>query len=241
MKTLRLIVSMRLAFFPLALNLSFAQEKADNNSGSVPMIDQDWNSEQNENEVEPGLNWEENIQDSLISSQNDDGSDFLLDKGDGPLAVEDLQMQKNETLLDSSLSSEWQINPENDNDVVPLYERGYGEAEGIFSKEEILSPSDSSFQKGAEEFDTKDFSPQTEWQDLPNLKITEVYRLWSTEWIEITNLSDKDFSWKLSLSWAKSSLYSKNLDIPSYTSVILADKGEIWLINNENLVVNNAL
>jgi hypothetical protein len=41
MKTLRLIVSMRLAFFPLIFNLSIAQEKADNNQGPVPMIDQD--------------------------------------------------------------------------------------------------------------------------------------------------------------------------------------------------------
>ena len=76
--------------------------------------------------------------------------------------------------------------------------------------------------------------------DLPNLIISEIYRLWTTERIEITNLSDNDFSWKLSLSWAKSSLYTKNLDIPSYDSIILADKAEIWLINDEILAVNNA-
>ena len=42
---------------------------------------------------------------------------------------------------------------QNDGIVVPLWERGYGEAEGIYSGEEekILSPSDSSFQKGAQE------------------------------------------------------------------------------------------
>jgi hypothetical protein len=67
-----------------------------------------------------------------------------------------------------------------------------------------------------------------------------VYRLWTTERIEITNISDEKFSWKLSLSWVKSSLYTKNLDIPSYTSIILADKEDIWLLNDENLVVNNA-
>lgn len=44
--------------------------------------------------------------------------------------------------------------------AVPLWERGDGEAEGIFSgdDEKILSPSDSSFQKGAQE----DF-PDFEW------------------------------------------------------------------------------
>jgi hypothetical protein len=60
--------------------------------------------------------------------------------------------------------------PQNDNIIVPLYERGYGETEGIFSGEEekIFSPqlgeqaSDSSFQKGAQEVDTQDSSPQTE-------------------------------------------------------------------------------
>ena len=153
---------------------------------------------------------------------------------------------ENETPMDSSSQA-----PQNDNNIVPLYERGYGEAEGIFSGEEekILSPqlgeqaSDSSFQKGAQEVDITDSLSQSEWQenlDLPNLIISEVYRLWTTERIEITNLSDEDFSWKLSLSWSKSSLYTKNLDIPSYASIILADKAKIWLINDEILAVNNA-
>ena len=46
-------------------------------------------------------------------------------------------------------------NLENDWNIVPLWERGDGEAEGIFSgrEEKILSPSDSSFQKEAQESD----------------------------------------------------------------------------------------
>jgi hypothetical protein len=70
--------------------------------------------------------------------------------------------------------------PQNDNDIVPLYEREYGEAEGIFSDEEILSSSDSYFQKGAQEVNTQDFLSKTELQEnleLPNLIISEVYRL----------------------------------------------------------------
>ena len=71
--------------------------------------------------------------------------------------------------------------PQNDNDIVPLYESEYGEAEGIFSdEEEILSSSDSYFQKGSQEVNTQDFLSQTELQEnleLPNLIISEVYRL----------------------------------------------------------------
>jgi len=217
MKTLCLIVSMRLAIFPLVFNLSIAQE--------VEIVPDDY----------------------VISTLNEVNEEKSTEQIDGEIPMDShasfhSAQNDSENTQDSSLSSEWQVNRENDNDVVPLYERGYGEAEGIFSKEEekILSPSDSSFQKGAQELETKDHSSQTEWQDLPNLKITEVFQLWSTERIEITNISDENFSWKLSLSWAKSSLYTKNLNIPSYASIILADKVEISLINDENLAVNNA-
>ena len=190
MKNFRLIVALRLAIFPLILNLSFADELG-------------------------------------IETEN-----YVISNPEGEKSIKQI-----------SINSSSQ-DPQNDNDIVPLYERGYGEAEGIFSdEEEILSPSDSYFQKGAQEVNTQDFLSQTELQEnleLPNLIISEVYRLWTTERIEITNISDKNFSWKLSLSWAKSSLYTKNLDIPSYTSIILADKEDIWLLNDENLVVNNA-
>ena len=36
------------------------EENTNNNPGSASMTDQDWNREQNENVVEPGLNWEKN-------------------------------------------------------------------------------------------------------------------------------------------------------------------------------------
>jgi hypothetical protein len=96
MKTFRLIVSTRLAFFPLIFNLSFAQE------------------------VEVGA------ENSIISNDDDEFSEDI----------------ENNTPMDSSPSVQ------NDNEdaqeskiVVPLYERGYGEAEGIFSEEErIMGP-----------------------------------------------------------------------------------------------------
>ena len=40
--------------------LDIDEENSNNNPGSVSMTDQDWNREQNENVVEPGLNWEKN-------------------------------------------------------------------------------------------------------------------------------------------------------------------------------------
>lgn len=49
------------------------EENTNNNQDSVSMTDQDWNREQNENVVEPGLNWVEDTQDSSEQTpQNDD-------------------------------------------------------------------------------------------------------------------------------------------------------------------------
>ena len=196
MKTLRLIVSMRLAFFPLVFNLSIAQEVEVNNNESS--------------------SWTE---------------------GEGSYAQID-----NFNTQDFSQQTEWQVNPENDNDIVPIYERGYGEAEGIFSNEEekILSSSDSpclagqaSFQKGAQELNTQDSSQQTEWQALPNLVISEVYRLWSTEWIEITNLSQSEFDGTLTFLGANNKwnvLYT-DVKIQWYESIILSSVDDVWMMN----------
>ena len=149
------------------------------------------------------------------------------------------------TSVDSSLRSEWH----GDVDQPLSLQQAEQASDSSPSKEqnsesEVFSPDRGSGEaEGVDDDIPMNFPLSSEWQekfDLPNLVISEVYRLWTTERIEITNLSDEDFSWKLSLSWAKSSLYTKNLDIPSYASIILADKAEIWLINDENLSVNNA-
>ncbi len=131
MKTLRLIVSLRLAFFPLVLNLSFAQENVNNDTGSESMTDQDWNIDQNENEVEPRLKWVEDI------------------------------------------------------------------------------------------------------QDKPNLIISEVYRLGSTEWIEITNLSQSDFDGTLEFSGANNygNILYADVEIQWYESIILSSVEDIGMIN----------
>ena len=250
MKNFRLIVATRLALFPLIFNLSIAQEVnvvsndfvispqiETNEKESVEQIESntpadssskiphndEWDTQNDENEAFLNMGnaeWNEaegfdtwgtqEIPLTLLIKGGDpedggivlaeEGQEtlewqekiFLLDKGWGPLTVDDLQKLESDTFMDSSLRSEWQ-------DEIEL--------QSI---------------------------------DLPNLIISEVYWLWNTERIEITNLSNEDFSWKLTFSWVKSSLYTKNLNISSYSSIILADKTEIWLINDEILSVNNA-
>lgn len=157
------------------------------------------------------------------------------------------QIESN-THMDSSLYSEWQKGTELSNT------NSDNQDEKFTEQIEINTPMDLSEMPRNDNENTQDFysasgnSLRSEWHDeielqdidTPNLIISEIYRLWTTERIEITNLSDNNFSWKLSLSWAKSSLYTKNLNIPSYSSIILSDKTEIWLINDEFLSVNNA-
>jgi len=157
---------------------------------------------------------------------------------------------RNETLMDySDEASEWQGDLELD--ISNVYsasgdsEKSIEQVEGNIQMDFSAIPrNDNESTQDSSLNAQNDKSPlQSEWQenlDLPSLIISEVYRLWTTERIEITNISEEDFSWKLSLSWVKSSLYTKNLDIPSYASIILADKTEIWLINDEILSVNNA-
>jgi len=153
MKTLRLIVSVRLAFFPLIFNLSIA--------GELDISPEELLSRTSESEVK-----------DLESNTPMDSS---------PLVQND---EKN--TQDSWLCSEWQ--------------------------EELY---------------------------LPNLKITEVYRLWSSEWIEITNLSDEEFNGTLTFLGANNRwniLYS-DVNIQSYQSIIITSSEDIWMINWETFSV----
>ena len=79
---------------------------------------------------------------------------------------------------------------------VPLWERGDGEAEGIFSGEveKILSPSDSSFQKGAQESDTlMDSSLRSEWRD--NIQTPPDFQWWEMWWFPWWDFPWGDFQW----------------------------------------------
>ena len=234
MKTLRWIVAMRLTLFPLIFNLSFAQEVEVSPEISVISTLNEVNEEKSTEQVES------NTQMDFSAEPRNDNKDVettpqpsaapLTGSEISPLTGGVSQSDEGVDTQDFSLYSEWQIWWEEPHPTPLLI----GEGNHVVERE-VLNKWESLIKF-------------TEWQtelesqniDLPNLIISEVYRLWTTEWIEITNLSDKDFSWKISLSWAKSSLYTKILDIPAYTSIILADKAEIWLINDEILSVNNA-
>jgi hypothetical protein len=73
------------------------------------------------------------------------------------------------------------------------------------------------------------------------LKITEVYRLGTYERIELTNLSDTDFIGSLTLNGVKSSSFIlKNITIPAYSSVIVADDKVSGILNTEIFIHSNA-
>ena len=211
MKTFRLIVAARLAVFPLIFNLSLAQEM------EVAL-----------EEISPDLSLSRGEWNEQENSEFGEENTSLIKEVDYEV-VED---------LDSPLHAEWEW------DFETIFQLPLAKQDSVASLTGVLLQSD----EGVDGNISMNFSLRSEWQDetelqdidLPDLIISEIYRLWTTERIEITNLSDNDFSWKLSLSWAKSSLYTKNLDIPSYSSIILADKAEIWLVNDEFLSVNNA-
>jgi len=61
-------------------------------------------------------------------------------------------------------------------------------------------------------------------QYIPSLSITEVFRDWTDEWIEITNFWSQIFSWTILISWAKSSIITvSNIIISPNQSLILWD------------------
>ena len=238
MKTFRLVVALRLAFFPLIFNLTFAGEVDVSPVEILPWTEVIVLESDAPMDSSTSAQDDEDTQDSSADASEWQDSAEIIISNDSEKSTEQNEV---DIPIDSSTSSQ------NDNDVVPLYERGYGEAEGIFNDDEEIKT--LSFQQDEQA------SLLSEWQnnlrslwlnneleisDLPNLIISEVYWLWSYEWIEITNLSDDDFSGKISLSWAKSSLYTKNLNIPAYFSVILADRSEIGLIDTGILLVDNA-
>lgn len=216
-----MIVATRLALFPLIFNLSIAQKLEISTENSVISNESEKSTEQVDGEIPmdshasfySAQNDRENTQDSSVNASEWQEDVELVISNVYSTSVDS---EKFTEQVDGDIQMDFSAMPWNDNE----------------------STQDSSLDAQNEK------SPlQSEWQgnlDLPSLIISEVYRLWTTERIEITNISEEDFSWKLSLSWAKSSLYTKNLDIPSYASIILADKTEIWLINDENLSVNNA-
>jgi len=142
---------------------------------------------------------------------------------------------ENETQMDSSeqtpQNDEWDT--EEPHSTPLLLGEGNHEVVG-----EVYTQMDSSLNAQNDNEIVQDSPLQTEWQeilDLPNLKITEVFRLWGSEWIEITNLSDESFYGTFTLLWANNrwnTLYS-DVDIQSYQSIIISSAEDIWMLSWE--------
>jgi len=272
MKTFRLVVATRLAFFPLIFNLIFAGEVEVSTENyeqifPTPLYQEGQNSQENEKssslikEAYPAeLGKDHEVVEDLQNKTDTPMDSSTLSQND-----KDIQDSQLFTQLDgaeqASLRSEWQTWWAEPHPYPLLLGEGNHEVVGKVYDEmnedlqnEGDTPMDSST-LSQNDNDIQDFSLLSQWQNnlrslwlnneleisnLPSLIISEVYRLWSYEWIEITNLSDEDFSGKISLSWVKSSLYTKNLSIPAYSSVILADRSDIGLIDTGILIVDNA-
>jgi hypothetical protein len=87
----------------------------------------------------------------------------------------------------------------------------------------------------------QDFFLFSQNNELPNLKITEVYRLGTYERIEITNLSDVDFIGTLRLNGVKASTFTlKDITIPAYTSVIIVDDKVTGILDTKYIISTNA-
>ena len=103
-----------------------------NNPGSESITDQEWSGEQNEEGVEPGLNWGENSQNDGLNVDNNPGSESMTDQdwnseqnengveprlswGEGQSTKDSLAMPQNdsEQTVDSPIVSQ---NDENDNE-----------------------------------------------------------------------------------------------------------------------------
>ena len=118
---------------------------------------------------------------------------------DANLQTENFYETQSWNTQDSSVKSQNdEKDSQNDGIVVPLWERGYGEAEGIYSGEEekVLSPSDNSFQKVAQDEDVQDsqLAEQTlqsgkETSDWEDSDLDEKSKIWAYEITTIDVLS----------------------------------------------------
>jgi len=220
-----------LALFPLVFNLSFAQEVKLDTEESVISIESEMNeeslTEQTESDTPVNFPLKTPESDGLSpfwvdDKWNEEGEDFINDEQD---------------IQDSSLYSEWHDNAEF---IIS------NEWENIIEQTEDIQESPDEIQQWqsiAQNF--LQFTPllnnlELQNENLPKLKITEIYRLWSTERIEITNISDEEFLWKLEFIWVKSGTYNTNLNISAYSSVIVSDNWKTWIIDESVIKKSNA-
>ena len=237
MKTLRLVVALRLAFFPVVLNLSFAEE-SEVITEDISQISPDPSlsrGEENTSLIKEGdhevvEDLEDDVQDSSLGAtewqtwseldsseqvpQNDvenaeepHPNPLLLGEGSYEVAGEVLNQDAQDSQQDIEQTSEWI--PQNDNDI----------------QEDEDDPSD-------DEIILNDGTPE--------LIISEVYYDGKSERIEIFNIGDGDFLWDIELSWARSKpqIYN-NIQIPADDFLIIANSDEMFdFSQTENWDVN---
>jgi hypothetical protein len=180
-----------LALFPLAFNLSFAQEV----EVSTEEIESSWTEVViPEKDISMSFSlcseWQDNVEQPLTPSdsspsreQNHESENFSPDRG----SVE-AEVFNGNIPVNPSLHSEWQ-------DDVELIVSNEWENITEQTEEDIQESSVEIQQWQTIEQNSIQLLNNLELQneELPKLKITEVYRLWGTERIEITNISDEEF------------------------------------------------
>ena len=87
---------------------------------------------------------------------------------------------------------------------------------------------------------TENDEEELEDEKISELIISEVYYDGTDEWIEIYNIGNKDFSWNIELSWArtKTQIY-ENIQIPANNFLIIANSDEMFEFSwDVNIILN---
>ncbi len=215
MKTLRLIVSIRLAFFPIVFNLSFGQEaEVSTNESSF------WTSE---NEVK-NLRWEVDEQDtqdfSLRSEWQEDAQQ--------PLSPSDSSPSREQNLESESFSPD----------------RGSGEAEEVDNETSIDSSPSAENDENIQENEEEPEEDENDEELDPELIISEVYYDGKDEWIEIFNIWDGAFYWDIEIAWeiyysSRVSQTYTDIQIPAKDFLIIANSDEMFdFKSGVNIILN---
>jgi len=230
-----------LALFPLAFNLSFAQEVEVSSEETEPSLTEVVIPE-NDISMDSSLcsEWQDNVEQPLSPSdsspsreQNHESENFSPDRGSGEAEGVSGNMP-----VDPSLHPEWQHGVEFI--VSNEWENTIEHTEEYIQKSPDKISQWQSIAQNSIQFKPLLNNLELQSENLPKLKITEVYRLWGTERIEITNISDEEFLWKLEFIWVKSGTYNTNLNISAYSSVIVSDNWKTWIIDESVIKKSNA-
>lgn len=221
MKVFRLLLALRLAVFSAFWNCIYAQESgedlliSDNKSENDVLIGNE--IKEIEDEKEENQKSEDELKNIILESDEIENNLTINDN------VEILYLENESIDLKNinKIQIDWEFvnfNLAENKDISDLWE------------EDLLLQTYSIF----DDFDYEDFYGDNDdeiYESIPNLVITEVFRLWSNEWIEITNIWDSVFEWELILSWWKSSWKQPKIQtkILPYSSVIVWTTQDIWM------------